>query len=64
MKITYTGSTPLEIDHDGTTTHVQSGQTIEVSVAVGAELCARKDFQRAAAHPESRIPQPESPKTN
>ena len=47
MKITYTGSTPLEIDHDGTTTHVQSGQTIEVSVAVGTELCARPDFKRA-----------------
>lgn len=49
MKITYTGPTPMEIDHDGTTTHVQSGQTIEVSVDVGAELCARKDFKRAPA---------------
>lgn len=64
MKITYTGSTPLEIDHDGTTTRVQSGQTIEVSVAVGEELCARKDFQRASAPPAVHTPQPASPKTN
>ena len=57
MKITYTGSTPLEIDHDGTTTRVQSGQTIEVSVAVGADLCVRKDFKRAPAAKDA----PEAP---
>lgn len=65
MKITYTGSQPaLEIDHGGTTHRVKTGDTIEVTEALGAELCARPDFKRAAAHPESRNPQPASTKTN
>jgi hypothetical protein len=65
MRITYIGSLPaIEIDHGGTTTHARHGETIEVSVAVGEELCARKEFQRAAAHPESRNPQPASTKPN
>lgn len=47
MKITYTGQPDLEIDHGGTTHRVKTGGTIEVPEAIGAELCARKDFKRA-----------------
>ena len=62
MKITYTGSQPtLEIDHDGTTLRVKTGDTIEVTEALGAELCARKDFKRAAPEPQTPNPKPQTP---